>query len=61
MKSRRLPPGVANRFKSGGRNTAAPPWSWLELDLICGDWIVICSDEDCNHGVVECAGECIPF
>ncbi|WP_152475131.1 hypothetical protein [Roseovarius sp. THAF9] len=32
-----------------------------DVDYFCDDWIAICANEDCTHGVVDCDGVCAPF
>jgi hypothetical protein len=62
LRSLKTPRGVSNDLAAGNRGPSAADDSlWPTLDVMCGDWIVICKDSNCDHGVAECDGECIPF
>ncbi len=44
-----------------GRDTAAADHPLDGIEFMCDDWIAICANDDCTHGVVECDGHCIDF
>jgi len=51
-----------NRMASRkGRDTADTTHPLDGINIICNDWIVICANDDCTHGVVECDGDCIDY
>ena len=44
-----------------GKDTAGDPHPLDDVEFICDDWIAICANDDCTHGVLECDGDCIEF
>ena len=44
-----------------GRDTAGSDHPLDGIEFMCDDWIAICANDDCSHGVVECDGTCIDF
>lgn len=61
LRTRSTPPGVSRELARIGGNRGTSASLWDEMDLICDDWIAVCTDEKCDHGVIECDGVCVPF
>lgn len=61
----KLPPKIARSLANVGtkksRDTTDANDPLDHVDIICDDWIAICSNDDCTHGVLECDGDCLPF
>ncbi len=53
--------GLAKRGRNTGKDTQDASHPLDGVEFICDDWIAICANDDCTHGVVECDGDCIDF
>ncbi len=52
---------LAARAGKAGKDTSNAAEPFDTADAVCNDWLAICSNDDCTHGVLDCDGICINF